>query len=293
MSQDDVPDQVPETAPFAETIQELAPPWLQDGDSVRILFDLGLNIDFSLDYIRFGVLQRFPDTPITRPEALSACGRDRAISRGRYEPQDSYAGRVRQARTTWSAAGDAPTLLRQIWAYFLPSPPMIRYVVNGVDGDGQQYADWWTITPDGALTRHRSSPNNWNWDGSDGAVRFWIFIYKTLTPIYWGASPVGSGLLWGATEAGGSGASWGYLESSSWYQDVKQIVRQWKCAGSHAGVYSQGNDAGIVGVFDDLMFDPSYPPGGVPGYAMPEGDWNDWSVRADDTNGKCVFLSGV
>lgn len=291
----------PVEGPFYYGIQQMAPPWMQDDDTIKYLFTVGAQVDTSQEYVRIGIVQRFPTfqdrdgNPYARPEAVAAQGRDRQISRGQYEPDASYRERVRVARTTWARAGNAQTLLRQIRAYYLPNPPLIRYVVNGRNPDGSTFADWSSISagPEssggGVITTVRSF-NNWDWDGQVGKRRFWVIVYATLTPWKWGALPAGSGLSWGG------GQSWGFIESSAWLRDVRNIIAQWKAAGSHAGVVTQALDAGIISAVNASCFDPAYPPGGVPGFPMPQGDWDDPSNRPDGANGNDfngVFFSGV
>lgn len=297
---------VPAVAPFYYSIQQFCPPWLQDEDSIKFFFTAGSQVDCSAEYVRLGMLQRFPTSTdragnlVARPEAVAAQGRDRGISRGQYEPDGSYRDRVKTARKTWSRAGNAQTLLRQLRAYYLPDPPVIRYVVNGRTAAGDRFADWMTMFPDGSIERHRSLPNNWDWDGSPGQVplsgdpdegpkyvRFWVIIYAGgFTPWFWGPfnPPLpGFPLNWGG------GQSWGFVEQSTWLRDVRQIIGQWKAAGSHAGIISQGYDGGIIAAFDPLLFDPLYPPGGVLGYPMPDGNWNN----PDNRPNTAVFLSGI
>jgi hypothetical protein len=286
-------DLVVQPGTVVEAGMSVLPPWLaSDPFSIGFMFCLFLQDDGLLDRIRLGVTQGFPNTPFTQPEALAAQGQDRRINRGRFEPSDSYAGRVQKARTTWKLAGNAQTLLQQIWAYFLPTPPRIRYVVNGVDQNLVPYADWWTIESDGTMSHLRVSPSNWDWDGQVGKVRFWVIVYRPADAIFWGAlgagpDHTGSGLDWGVPP---DQDVWGFAGSNQWYTDVKATINQWKAAGSHAGVYPSC-DGGIVAVLSDpdVVFSPTNPPGGVGDAAMPDGDWNNFANR----NPAAVFLSGV
>lgn len=292
------PQVVPATS--VELEFALCPPWLLGtADSIKFPFVWSLVVDGSLDWIRLGMLQQMPTSPVTQPEAVAALGRDAEIARGRFEPQDSYAGRVKSARSTWALAGNARTLLRQLRAYFLPDPPLIRYLVNGTV-NGVQFADWTTINPDGTIEYLRASPNNWDWDGKVGTtvtdavgthstlVRFWVFIYKPALVIKWGATPVGSGLDWGVSQ---DVASWGFDGSDQWYVDVRNLIVQWKAAGSHCGANYPVCDGGIVAVIGDPVttFNPTNPPDPT-GVNMPNGTWGNPSNRNSALG---TYLGGI
>lgn len=253
----------PAATNFRASIKEIAPPWLQGEQGYRFLYTCGIQLDAISEYLRFGVLQRFPG--YCRPEALRHIGADRKILRGFRETDAAYAPRLRSAFPTWKFAGNARTLLGQIAAYFSPNSPKLRYVVNGRDRDGSTFADWWTLSG-GAYSYHRQSPTNWDWDSSVAGVntrgRFWVIVYNAegFTPWYWG-----DGHYWGG------GQSWGYEESftENFAADARRFVFQWKAAGSHAW-----RSGGLIVTSDQTLWDPS-----GSGATYPNGTWNDPSNR--------------
>jgi hypothetical protein len=292
----------PRGEPFRAGSLALSPPWLRDYVGSRYMFTNGLMWDTLAELLRIGVIQRFPT--VAGSEALGYLGRDRKIWRGISETDAAYAERLRQFKSTWKFAGNAPTLLRQLWAFMGTDCVRIRYVCNGYsDPDtadaSTQFADWWTIDDTG-LVFERVSPSNWDWDGSYttpaqlnpdgnpmGNIRFWIIVYRTdFSPIKWGAGPV----PWGETDLKwGSGTS-----DTSWIIDTFNIVQAFKAAGSHMGTFPSYNGGLIVAdpdftapPWDNPLgpFDPSY----APGYPMPGGTFNDIGNYPPGA----VFLSGL
>jgi hypothetical protein len=254
------PIPAPETTVFRGSVLKVGPPWLEGPFGARLLYStIGIIYDCLAEYLRIGKLQGFPGK--AQPEALRYLGADRKIIRGFRESDTGYADRIIGAFPTWKFAGNAPTLLRQLAAYFAPTPPVIRYVVNG-EFAGQPFADWWTIQ-DGALSYHHQSPNNWNWDGQTGQIRFWIIVYRNegFTPWFWG-----DGHYWGG------GQSWGFEENftENFAYDARNLINQWKAAGSHAWRFG-----GIIVTGDMSLFDPT---GFGAGY--PDGTWSTYANRA-------------
>lgn len=258
---------------FREGIMSLAPPWLSGKWGGRLLYSFGIQLDAIAEMLRMGVDQRFP--LFCEAEALQYIGSDRVIRRGVTEPEDAYRERLTNAIPSWKKAGSALAILEQLGGYFAPTPPRIRYVVNGLDENGVRINDWWTLE-NGVYTYHRSDPANWDWDGTYPPGRFWIIIYGgVLTPWYWG-----DGHVWGG------GQSWGFEGSGEFIQDIRSLVGTWKAAGSHAGTFDAGLDSGLIFTDDDTIFDPTAAPGS-PG--MPNGNWNDPLNR----NPNALYLSGV
>lgn len=250
-------------ANFRGSIKTISPPWLQGEQGYRFMYTFGIQLDAISEYLRMGVLQRFPEH--CRSEALRHIGADRQILRGFRESDTAYRPRLKGAFLTWKFAGNARTLLAQIAAYFSPSAPKIRYVVQGRDRDNILFADWWTLDG-GVYSYHRQKPSNWTWDNPAGGTnqrgRFWIIIYNAddFTPWYWG-----DGHYWGG------GQSWGYEESftENFAVDARRFVFQWKAAGSHA--WSSG---GLIVTSNQSLWDPA-----GTGATYPNGTWNNPSNR--------------
>lgn len=265
---------VPQDGFFRSGVQALSPPFLANTWGYRFTYSaIGVVLDALAEYLRLGVLQRFPGK--CQSEALPFIGADRKILRGFRESDGAYIPRLRHAHQTWRFAGNAQTLLTELAAYFSPTPPVIRYVVNGVDENGTQFADWWTLI-DGTLSHHRQNPSNWNWDGQTGQIRFWIIIYRNegFTPWFWG-----DGHFWGG------GQSWGFEEefTENFAYDAHNLIAQWKAAGSHC--WQLG---GIIVTGDMTLFDPT---GFVPAQGHPNGTWDTYANRAGIPT--TFYLDGV
>lgn len=256
---------VPAVSYFRAGVQALSPPWLADDDGYKFTYSaIGVPLDAMAEYTRLGVLQRFPSQ--AQSAALPFIGADLKIIRGFRESDDAYVPRLQHAIPTWRLAGNAQTLMTELAAYFSPNAPVIRYVVNGTFPSGFRFADWWTLQ-NGTFSHYRTTEgfgnNNWNWDNSPDTIRFWVIIYRNegFTPWFWG-----DGHFWGG------GQSWGYEENftDNFAVDARNIIGQWKAAGSHAT--QQG---GLIITGDMSLFDPT---GSGAGY--PDGTWDDYANRA-------------
>lgn len=279
---------VPRGSPFRAAAQEFSPPWLREYVGARYVFAQSVMWDALAEYTRLGMIQRYPT--VARPEALKELGKDRKIWRGLAETDAHYAERLRQFKRTWKHAGNAPTLLRQLWEYMTPNAARIRYVANGYDGAagaGTQFADWWTIDDTG-LTFHRETTTNWDWDASYGKnIRFWLIVYRTdLTPAKWGVPPykwAESDLFWGGSPG----------SSRDWVLDVYNMVQAFKAAGSHMGPFPDFGGGLIVAdpAFTTAPWGASgpFPPDAAPGYPMPDGTFNDPSARPPGA----VYIGGL
>lgn len=270
-------------------------PWMRGDVGARLLFAAGMQLDGLAEQFRLAQLQRYPEHCL--PEALPHIGRDRVIFRGLSETDASYATRLTQARATWKLAGNAPTLLRQLWALLTPgSTTRIRYVVNGYDGTavtGTQFSDWWTIDDTG-LSHLRTDPgaSNWDWDGDSlgygKQARFWIIVYRTdVTPAIWGVPPPDT---WGE-----EGWYWGTGNADrSWIIDTYNVVKTFRAAGSALGPW-QGYGGGLI-IADPTETGAPWGAGGPfdptasPGYPMPDGDFNTPSNRP---SAGVIYLSGL
>lgn len=281
------------TGTFRGGAQELCPPWLLNWAGARYVYSQAIQLDATAELLRLGVLQRFPE--YAQPGALPYLGRDKGIFRGLTESDENYARRLRQFKSTWRFAGNAPTLLRQLWELQRPHAVRMRYVVNGYTGpasSGTQFADWWTcegdVNGDPVLTYERVSPSNWDWDGSYGKnIRFWIIIYRTdFEPAVWGVPPYSwaePGLSWGADPD----------SSRDWIADTFAIVRKFKAAGSHMGPFP-GYNGGLIIADPDATAAPWGPAGPFapsysPGYPMPDGTFASYGSRPPGA----IYVSGL
>lgn len=289
MASNEFTEQPADAGVYRDGYLQLCPPWLLE--DARLAYAQAVHRDVLAEWIRLGILQRFPG--YTDDSGLAALGRDRVIYRGRSESSESYAERLRRFRTTWRLAGGAPELLRQLWATIGPDCVQIRYVANGYTGTtmASQFADWWTID-DSGLSFHRETPSNWDWD-SDGAtdasknVRFWLIVYRSdVVARLWGDGPT--------SEWGEAGYRWGTADGPvDWIDDVRRAVRTYRAAGSSMGPWP-GHAGGLIVANPDMVTAPwnangVFYPESPPGYPMPDGDFDHMINRPPGA----IFLTGV
>jgi hypothetical protein len=242
-----------------ETIESLAPPWLKAYWGQRFKYNVGTMMDTLWGTADQGATARMPGYGTL--EALSALGRDRQILRGRNETDDAYILRLQQAVDTWHLAGNPDRLLKQLFAYFSPFNPVIRYVTAGFDrsyGNLIPVNTYATIGfEDGVAYSYRSGHDyNWNWDGQPNDHRFWIILYII--------GPIIQGQQWGGFDWG-DGTTWGSSATADIILDVKAIIKKWKCAGTKC------DNIIVVNSSESLTFGaPTLPPGPP----MPDGNWD-------------------
>lgn len=263
---------------FRAAVKSLSPPWLAGDVGYRFMYSLAIQLDTIAEYMRIGVLQRFPT--YCEEEALPYLGKDRRIQRGPNESADSYRERLRIAFITWKTAGHPKAVLAQLAAYYSPTPPVLRYVSNGYDENGNTVTDWWTLSA-GTYSHQRQTPSNWDWDGTFGNYRFWIIAYVPLL----------SGWNWDDGHAWDQpGLLWDYKDGQA-VADLRNIINVWKCAGSHCesiifasattqrfirwGEFNWADGTWWGATTSVPLFDPSTPPG----QPMPDGTWGDIANR--------------
>ncbi len=237
---------------FREFVKAVSPPWLSGYNGYRVMYDLGLQVDALAEYLRIGAQQGFPS--YCEPEALAYIGQDRGIRRGVSETDASYRARLKAAPVTWKRAGSPVVLLPQIASYFSPTDTLVRYVASGYDDQGNSCTDWWSYQT-GALTYHRATPANWDWDTLIGDFRYWIIVYAGVLPLwYWDQI----NMYWDKP-----GLLWGYQNGQIIY-DLLSIISAFSCAGSHLG--------GLILCNPNPSPDP-FDPTAAPGFPLPNGGW--------------------
>lgn len=240
---------------FFESFQRILPSWLTSGDGGKVAASLSLLADDFAARARLGLLARFP-AYAPDDEALAAIGRDRRIIRGINEPRAAYAARLSTALDDLKTRGNPFTLLRQLRAY-LQAPCVVRTV--------DRKGNWYTIEADGTEVATINAAN-WNWDGGAASEwsRFWVVIYPVngITP--WAPTPgvLGDASLWSGALRASSTATIGTTATVDQVASVRQIIRDWKPAGTTC--------EWIIVAFDAATFTPA-------GATDPAGAWAGWS----------------
>lgn len=120
-----------EPTAYRSWLPRLAPEWLADMNGHAWLWANGDVMDW-LDAIAHEFVQaRFPD--MAQEDILSVIGGERGISRGADETAESYAGRLKDAWTSWKHGGTPIAILKAVSAV-LPSgahPPSLSAMMAG------------------------------------------------------------------------------------------------------------------------------------------------------------------
>lgn len=232
-------------------IREISPPWLRRFWGERFLYAPGLMADAVAEWARQGMRARFPQ--VGTPTALGAIGRDRKIIRGFAETDAAYAARLLLWLDSWRVAGNPIALLEQLAGYLAPYAVRLRTVSNK--------GTWFTRHPDGSIEIH-AKQGNWDWDGRpDWWSRFWVIIYPLATGVFVEHPPWNDPALWGGTWGSSTNTTWGCSATVEQVAAIRQIVREWKPAGTRC--------KNIIVAFDDASFEPTDPPGAP----LPDGLW--------------------
>lgn len=243
---------------FREIFRKLVPSWLSKDDGELVLFSTGTVLDATQERAREAALASMPS--YCPPDALGPMGRDRQIIRGWNEPGDVYAERLLSWLDDHQVRGNAFALFRQLRGYL-----GVDLMIRTVDAHG----NWYTREVDGS-TSVLLQQGNWDWDGSAETLwsRFWVILYPPAS-LWTEGAPWGDPDQWGGAW-GTSGYTWGTTATPEQVSTVREIVRQWKPAGTRC--------VKIIVAFDSASFDPESAPG-APG--MPDGTWHKPYVVVD------------
>lgn len=236
-------------ARFRFAYQKLMPSWLTSGEGELVGYSTRLVIDADAQRAAEAASARMPEQGPNG--ALLYHGRDRKLVRGIDELAASYAARLVGWLDAHKTRGNPFALGRQLQAYCNAA---VR--VRTVD----QRGNWFTVDRDGSES-YVLDTGNWNWDTAYTDAdwgRFWVIIYPTTDGEPWDVGP-----RWGDADAVySSSRTWGTTATPGQVAAVRQIVRDWKPAGTRCET--------IIIAFDDASFDPTAP--------EPDGDWLQWGV---------------
>lgn len=226
---------------FRGVFRKLIPWWLNTGEGELVGFSVATLLDAVSARVRLGTYAKFPT--YAPSDALAHLGRDRRITRGLTESDTDYGARLLRYLDDWKVAGNPFALMSQLRA-FLGADLKMRTVDNR--------GNWFTIDAGGARSVYLNQ-GNWDWDGDTAKwSRFWVIIYSNG---YWDTLAWGDpALVWGAP-----GLTWGTTASPEEVSGVRNIVAEWKPAGTRCPY--------IIIAFDNASFDP------LTGPILPDGLW--------------------
>jgi hypothetical protein len=104
---------------FRDMIRRSSPPWLATGNNERVLYGAHLLLDGTGAATQAGVLSRFPG--LVDFQTLPYIGKERRIRRGVYEPDATYANRLRSWLSDHPYRGGPYALLQQLWLHYSPN----------------------------------------------------------------------------------------------------------------------------------------------------------------------------
>jgi hypothetical protein len=243
---------------FHRVFRLLLPSQFRTGEGELVDLSLMTMLSLAIERVRLGWLARFPTHAPS--DALPLMSRDRKIVRGFSESETTFRARLIAAPTDHRTRGNPWALMKQIRAY-LGTDLMVRTVDNR--------GNWYTIEADGTQSTPELDAGNFDWDG-DAAKwsRFWVILYppSTLwTRLQWGDVP----LPWG-----NASYTWGSTATPEQVRSIRNIVKDWKPAGTRC--------VNVIIAFDAASFDPTDPPGAP----LPDGTWDLHGDRATGTRGR-------
>lgn len=239
----------PPPANFSDYVAFISPTFLLGPNLSRYMFGMSVQFDALGDAASYAMRARFP---LTAPDdALPYLQQDRQIDRGPNEPRASYQQRLIEWMDLWRVAGGAPSVLRALSSYFLPSTT----TVETVNDTTQDNLTAWDVSVAGSdpPTHYLESPGNWDWDGQRIPGRAWAIVYN---------GP------WALTQTWGDGSVWGdndVTPTADEAASLQSLVGKWKAAGCSV--------IWIIIAFDPSWFVPTLPAGDP---LLPDGQWGPW-----------------
>lgn len=208
---------------FRDLVPTISPPWLQQGYGERFLYAATLQVDAIAEAARQGVRARAPGADGTPSDALVQIGRDRVITRGKYESDAGYSERLSRAFDSWSRAGSAEGLTRALQGLLRDYDTAATCITwwglwATVPGWDQPVSYQWGF----------QAAWQWGWVWSDVPSYFdWGQAFVVLRPAsgQWGQATLGTGLTLGS-------GSWcvGITEPPEVVQAARLVADQWRSA---------------------------------------------------------------
>jgi hypothetical protein len=187
---------------YRDEIRRRSPTWLQRGNAEKFLYALGLHVDIFGDALIAGLRHKFPG--LYTFESLGMLGRERRISRGRTEPDASYAERLRRWLGDHQLRGGPYALLTQLHHYFAP----VLFDIQLVYYSGRSFTrDADLFEASGGDLDYSIQRTDVEWSPDDDTAkwaRWWLFYYADT----WEDTP----------------------PTDAEIEDLKLIPRQWNAA---------------------------------------------------------------
>jgi hypothetical protein len=220
-------------ARYTAIFEKLLPWWITsaEGDGFGLYWVLSEWHDQRIERMRQTVTLRYPTHCVDDPKALAKHGETRGIPRGRTEPAEHYAARLKAWRYPRGhrTRGSAWALLDQVWHYFGGITALT------VDRRGRTYQR------DASGESGPTTYPAWDWDGRAIAThwgRFWLVLRPSAEQMQplpeWGAEELWD---WGSREGLGIRTGFGPADKAALRELVyptKRGARPWRPAGVRA-----------------------------------------------------------
>ena len=270
---------------FADTIYKFTPSWFQNPYMGTMTRAVAAAYDAMAGRVFDGRRASNPYAAGARGAdgALFECpadvlpyhSRDRGIRLYSSEPELSQRYRLSRFRQLKKTRGSHPGELLNLQPFWLSEAtsvlPTMRVVFQ--DNRGTPGAEWYTLSPNGLLSKRQQNTSNWNYDGQTTLrTRFWVIIHL----------PVGytDAIVYGDGSVYGGGAIYGGITSRA-IADMVEAIKEAKAAHSRlAGIIAtelQPTDpipdvAGVHYPFDPTDTAQALTGGGT---SLPVGNWAD------------------
>ncbi len=196
-------------ATYRDALYHLSPWWLRYGIALRIIYVIGLHLDIVAEMFVQGIRRRFPG--LDSSDALALSGRDRRIRRGRLEPDEIYAARMRRWLDDHARRGGPYAMLAQLSAHYATAPFAIDLVYcstlcyrMAIDGTVTRLL-LPTFAPDAELA---TKPGRW-----------WLFYH-------WPTVPPTDG-IWDDPGTWDDGGVWDSGLTAEEVSDLRLIPNEW------------------------------------------------------------------
>lgn len=216
---------------FRDSMLLRAPSWLRRGFAGKLLYVLGCIIDALVDWTTAAVRIRFPG--VYSPESLGLIGRERRISRGLFESDETYAARLTLWLDAHATRGGPYAMLEQLHAFFAPN----NFRIDLVYRTGRRFI----LAADGTITRDDIP---WNADlQPDRWARWWLFYHFP--------TPIASDGTWNSPGTWDDGGVWDSSLTISEAANYRIVPRDWNGAHTTGAVVVIAPNCGLW----------DYPPG--------------------------------
>lgn len=253
-----------------DVIKDISPPWLSKGTNERYMYNFGLANDALLEKMNQAMRAHMPG--LCTPTALPYIGKDRIMTQGPAESNDSFSDRLSRAFDAWQHAGSRQAVMSQALIYVdqfavVDTDQVPRCVTVSTSAAGT-WATWDTYYNTSNINEapaHVSiTPSNWNWDNHYLWWRAWLILF--FDP----ASTLGPAPAFGepsVTIGGNSNICIGLNITSSFFVTLRALIRLWKSANTYYPWFIISFNAGAGGVGDE------YSPNSVLGTGNPNGTY--------------------